>query len=325
MRQTPDWLFAVLEVLIWPVGECLTALSWGGDPLTPTYSRLALECTYAAEKPDDSEIGTDNRDSKFDEIFRRLDRIEAQVFSSRSSKETDIEANVGTPDTHTPSIETGAEVLATDGDLQNEEPSQRASRLSNDPEHLKRKDVDFHTGLSVFKLLSETKSTFEHISEQYFAWTSIWLPMISPVKFNDDSRLMNNFQPSSGFLLKVLAMHLIVTPPSDHPPTASFTDSPWYRKCKYHFGQYISMGECSLHVIQAGMLIALFEHTQYVADSARLTLGVCGRMIYELELDAFVAELSIKDQVVMTLEEEEKWYTWWDMFLLDRYVLTSTA
>jgi hypothetical protein len=286
--------------------------------LIPIHTRLALECTYATEKPDGSDAGIEKSDPKFDEIFRRLDRIEAHVFSSQLSSESGIEANLGTPDTNRPTSEIRAERMVTDEDHQNEEPPQREASLSNNPALLKRKDVDFDAGLSVFKLLSETGGTFEHIRDQYFSWTSMWLPMISPVKFDEDYRLMNNFQPSSGFLLKSFAMHLIVTPPSNHPPVASISDSPWYRNCKYHFGQYVSVGECSLHVVQAGILIALFEHTQCVADCARLTLGICGRIAYELELDVFVTEQSTKEQVGMTVDEEEKWYTWWDMILLDR-------
>lgn len=258
-------------------------------------------------KRDGSEGMTELKDSKFDEVFRRLDRIEARVFPRESA----VERSSTNGDTLS-----NASTEANTGELV-------PQKWSVDPGHLQREYAGFILFGNIFKVLSESHDTVESISKKYFEHTHNWLPIISPTRFEKNRRLFKDFKPDDNFLLTILAMHLIVTPCQKHPPADSIKDSPWYRACKHYFGQHIAFGETSLDLIQAGMLIALFEHTQAIGDRALLTLGVCARVAYALELDTFVSEQVRRGEGEMSVEDEEAVHTWWGLILLDRWLSSS--
>jgi hypothetical protein len=207
-----------------------------------------------------------------------------------------------------------------------------------DPGYLKPEYAGFMMFGSVFRVMSASRTSVEAVTKAYFDYTHKWLPIISPERFEEEINKFKDFRPTSGFLLTLLAMHLIVTPPSQHPPANSLSESPWYRACKYYFGVWTGFAELyhsesdgpppdmvlCLDVIQAGMLIALFEHTQCVPNRALVTLGFCARIAYALELDEVVAQQKTRDIGSMTLEEEEIVQTWWGLILLDRLVPLPT-
>lgn len=168
-------------------------------------------------------------------------------------------------------------------------------------------------------MLSENHTTIEAISKKYFEYTHQWLPMICPVRFEKGLRQFKDFEPEGGFLMTVLAMHLIVTPCSEHPPCNSVSESKWYRACKYYFGQMVSVGEPSIGLVQAGILIALFEHTQCIKNRALVTLGISARVAYAVGLDNIEARYAVSEQKETTMEEDEALHTWWGLILLDRF------
>jgi hypothetical protein len=188
------------------------------------------------------------------------------------------------------------------------------------PGTLRSQQMAFMVWGSVFKTLKENNTSIESVGQKYFAHTHKWIPMISNTRFAEG---LSEHQAGGGsmrFPLLVLAMHLIVTPYSEHPPTKLISDSPWYRAAKHHFGQYVALVEPSLELIQAGLLIALFEHTQCVASRAVITLGVCGTLAHALDLEKSVIQQSILVQEEMSPENQEMALTWWALLLLERQV-----
>ena len=113
-------------------------------------------------------------------------------------------------------------------------------------------------------------------------------------------------------------MHLLVTPYAQHPPASSLKDSAWYVACKSFFAQHVALNEPCIEVIQAGVLIALFEYLQCIGDQALITLGICTRLGYVMELDEVVAAQADYEVGQMTPEGEEVVLTYWALSQLDR-------
>lgn len=274
------------------------------QPLT-TDCRLSLGCSYPErDRQDESDVNYHRNDSRFDEVFRRLNTIEAHVFSR------------GEGHRRTPAQEKSPATLSEP------EGARNPLSLAVNPETLEPQYLGLVLWASVVRALDEHETNIAATAQQYFASTHKWLPIITQAKFERERlKHFDNFhisQSSDKFLLIVFAMHLVVTPISQHPQAESITQSIWYRTCKYHFAQHVALSHPSLELIQAGMLIALFEHVQCVEQRALTTLGICVRLAYDLELDEVVARQSSRGPGEMVLEEEEIVLTWWGLSRLER-------
>jgi hypothetical protein len=173
---------------------------------------------------------------------------------------------------------------------------------------------------NIFSAMSEGKTTIDIVKRKYFDSVHTWLPMISTTRFEKEHQLFRDYTPPGGFLLSMLAMHLLVTPPAEHPPAKVMAESRWYRACKYYFGMVVAVKDIDIGIVQAGILIALFEHMQQIDDRAHLTLGVSARLAYTLELEDLVARQMCEGQGSLTPEAEEAVRTWRCLILLERCV-----
>ncbi|KAF2260569.1 hypothetical protein CC78DRAFT_24336 [Lojkania enalia] len=273
-------------------------------PMCSRCSRLALNCSYTeGDILDRIEAGQEPRDAKFDEIFRRLDAIEAHVFSQNQSA-------AGIQDGQQSPEETLTE--EANGNV-------HSHAWSLTPEHLRTESrEDILRGI-VLRVLTDNSTTVEAVINRYYEHTHHWLPIIPREKAERELQKFNELHPQLGFSLLIMALHLIVTPYSQHPQSRIVSESPWYRTCKYHFAQYVTLTGPLLDTIQAGMLIALFEHTQGLTQEALLTLGICARLAYVMNLEDNVAGEYYQRADKISLEEEEMVLTWWGLILLERY------
>jgi hypothetical protein len=160
---------------------------------------------------------------------------------------------------------------------------------------------------AVVAALTESKTTFEDLSEKYFTSIHQWLPIINSIRFKKELQQFKDSkdrQAPSGWLLTVSAMHLLVTPPSEHPPAPRLAESRWYVACKAYFGVGTMVADnCDLAVAQAGMLIALFEHTQRIENRALLTLGVSARVAHTAHSASVVSQLKAAHKNQNNLED----------------------
>jgi hypothetical protein len=171
---------------------------------------------------------------------------------------------------------------------------------------------------NTLKVLAEAKTTIQIVKKKYFETIHTWLPMISSTRFDQGHRLFEEYKPPGGFLLTFLAMHLLVTPPTKHPQARCIAESQWYRALKYYFGMVVAVEDLDIGMVQAGMLISLFEHMQRVEDRALLTLGVTARLAYSLDLEGLVARKICEGQGSLNAEAEEAVRTWRCLILLER-------
>ncbi|KAJ4295461.1 hypothetical protein N0V90_007473 [Kalmusia sp. IMI 367209] len=277
------------------------------DKLLPKCSRclrLAIECSYTdPERLNGSEAGNDAADSRFEEVFERLKRIEAHVFPSEPVAQIESER------------EKSLMSLAQSHGIENPNPT----NWTLEPGTLKPQYMSLILWQSILATLDEHRTTVQAITRIYITKTDQWLPMVSSTRYQKELDVFGSLMSSDRFVLLVLAMHLVVSPSTDHPPAASLAESPWYRKCKYHFSQYVAFKEPNVELIQAGMLISLFEFDQCIEDRALATLGICCRLAYLLDFDEVMAKHASQDLGKLSPEDEEIILTWMGLTRLERY------
>ncbi|KAF2110659.1 hypothetical protein BDV96DRAFT_196758 [Lophiotrema nucula] len=274
------------------------------DKLLPTCGRclrLSIECSYVDTDRPEVVIGSNGfHDPRFDEIFRRLNTLEGHVFSP-------VQPPTGGSNALEPASSNDSMHITPPPDW------------SLDPSSLNPQWMGIILWGSTLRVVRENSTSVEEIMEKYFTHLHYWLPMVPRAKLEKQRIDFNELEPTEDFALLILAMHLNVAQKDEHPKQDDLKNSPWYRACKYHFGQYVALSEPTLALVQAGMLIALFEYTQCIGDRAWTTLGISARLAYMLGIDDIVDRIHSWGSREILPEEEESILTWWGLLLLDRY------
>ena len=150
---------------------------------------------------------------------------------------------------------------------------------------------------------------FEHIHS--------WMPFISKKRFYD-LYLPSSFQSRSDVVLLLLSLKLITTLPPTSPRNPR---TPLYHAVKRFHLQVQDSSTLSLPVLQAGVLLALYELGHGIYPAAFLSVGACARYGHALGISC---SGSLQARRVLTLVEvEERRKTWWAIVILDRLVPNS--
>ncbi|PSN73449.1 hypothetical protein BS50DRAFT_582982 [Corynespora cassiicola Philippines] len=268
-------------------------------------TRLSVSCLYPdADTSHDTETSPGQSGTRIDEILERLSNIESHIGLSNS----DTNPN-STPSGLTQSLASSNRAIPDDWKIS--------------PGNLHPDSLGMVTYGSLVRVQREKNTPLATFINKYFSYTHFWLPMVRRRKLDTEFENLDTLiiEGNDDYKIVFLAMHLLV---SDKIPgdTSSSYD---YRACKYHFGHYLTLKKPYVHLIQAGMMIALYEHMQSIEDRAVTTLGICARLAYTLNLDRLVAEISYRAKADLSAEEEEAVLTWWGLSLLDRYFSMNPA
>lgn len=97
-----------------------------------------------------------------------------------------------------------------------------------------------------------------------------------------------------------------------------------YRLVKKFYLEVESTEGLCIQVLQAGILIAIFEIGDAIYPAAYLTVGTCARYGVALGLDKINQDRlgSDHDRTVSWMEIEERRRAWWGVLILDRSVIT---
>lgn len=149
---------------------------------------------------------------------------------------------------------------------------------------------------------------------KYFDHIHSWMPFISKKRFYD-LYLPSPFQSRPDIVLLLLALKLITTlpPSSPHNPR-----TPLYYAVKHFHLQVEGSSVLSLPVLQAAVLVALYEFGHAIYPAAFLSVGACARYAHALGINCSGV---LQTRRVLTLVEvEERRKTWWAIVILDRCV-----
>ncbi|CAI7637608.1 unnamed protein product [Penicillium discolor] len=128
---------------------------------------------------------------------------------------------------------------------------------------------------------------------RFFKHIHQWLPFISKKRFYD-LYLQPSFRSRPDVVLLLLALKLITTFP---PAVEEFS---------------------SILVLQAGVLVALYELGHGIYPAAFLSIGACARYAHALGIN--VSRTVPTRRVLTLVEVEERRRVWWAIVILDRFV-----
>ena len=147
---------------------------------------------------------------------------------------------------------------------------------------------------------------------RYFDHIHSWMPFISKKRFYD-LYLPSPFQSRSDIVLLLLSLKLITTLPPTRPRNPQTL---LYQAVKHFQLQVEGSSILSLQILQAAVLIALYELGHAIYPTAFLSVGACARYAYALGINCCGA---LQTRRVLTLVEvEERRKTWWAIVILDR-------
>ncbi|KAI6754871.1 hypothetical protein HG530_012623 [Fusarium avenaceum] len=147
------------------------------------------------------------------------------------------------------------------------------------------------------------------VSKAYFDTIHKWLPMVSKKRL-DMGLPLQNAGPDLAMLF--LAMKLITKPITPVP------DLTLYREAKAFLALLEGDGVISLLLLQAMILIAVYELGHAIYPAAWMTTGSCAR--YSDVLGIGPGDFTVLEQVTTWTEAEERKRVWWCVFILDKII-----
>ena len=165
----------------------------------------------------------------------------------------------------------------------------------------------------VLHLLGDTDE-IRVTASNFFEHIHSWMPFISKKRFYE-LYLRPSFRSRSDVILLLLTLKLITTLPSKSPRSPR---TPLYYVAKHFYLEVEGSSVFSISVLQAGVLLALYELGHAVYPAAFLSIGACARYAHALNIDG--SRTGNARKVLTLVEVEERRRVWWAIVILDRFV-----
>jgi len=146
----------------------------------------------------------------------------------------------------------------------------------------------------------------------YFVSTFTWMGIVSKKKLYRDTPIPSIALEADVALL-VLCMKLINDKVGDQDPRTTL-----YSIAKDFYSAVEVTGIGSIRLLQAGILITLYEMGHAIYPDAYLTLGRCGRVGQAIGLQntGGIPQLALEPESWDDMEERRR--VWWAVYILDR-------
>jgi hypothetical protein len=156
-------------------------------------------------------------------------------------------------------------------------------------------------------------------TSMYFENIHIWMPIISKKRFYDHL-LQPTFSFHADVTILLLSMKLIT---SMIPEDLENPRTPAYNAAKHFYLEIEASGIMSIQVLQAGLLLSLYEFGHAIYPSAYLSIGSCARYAYALGINKDANTQVSKVLTLVELEENKR--VWWGIVILDRSEFSPLA
>ena len=188
--------------------------------------------------------------------------------------------------------------------------------------------------LQVHGIIRSTGQFVDDISARYFQGFHSHLPIISRTSFYNNL-VMLGAAPAADFSVLLLTICLITHAPalgyqSRHGASRSVEQQSLYFTARSLFAQVQVSCSPSVPLIQAGLLLAVYEYTHGRPDDAFVTIAGSARMAYGARIharDCHQTEMantaSHNANTELLLRTEEAANTWWGIVICERYVVPS--
>ena len=169
----------------------------------------------------------------------------------------------------------------------------------------------------VHSIIRATGQFIDDVTVRYFRGIHEWIPVISRRCFQD--RLINSSAPAhADFSTLLLCMCLITYQPLQ--VTAQLvTQDDMYLTTKMLFAHVQTFVSSSPNLIQAGILISIYEYTHGKLDLAYNSIANCAKMAYAIGLHKVKPSSNPQGNEERLAAQEEK-NIWWGIIIYERYV-----
>jgi hypothetical protein len=165
------------------------------------------------------------------------------------------------------------------------------------------------------------------VAHAYFRTIDVWLPILTPTECTRRLETICADQDAEMACL-LLCMYLVTQPPTAGQPSL-VTQSPTtgqtsslemqtttYFQAKALHAAFTAAGHCALEIIQAGLLISLYEQGHGMIDAAQLSMATCIRLAIKMKL---------RLRTATEAQRTEFGRLWWGILILDRYMCASPS
>jgi hypothetical protein len=166
----------------------------------------------------------------------------------------------------------------------------------------------------VLSILFSNGESVQSVTAVYFRTIDVWLPIISPQKCVE--KLKNIASDNNPELCNLLLCMYLVTRQPGNTSGIKEMQTPLYFEAKTLLTALTSSGHSSIEVIQAGVLLSLYEQGHGMIDVAQLTMSVCTRMAMKIKVALRAAP---------ELQNTDFGRLWWGIIILDRYVFLHSS
>lgn len=157
-------------------------------------------------------------------------------------------------------------------------------------------------------------ASLRDISSRYFNTIHEGLPIISKKRFCAQ-QLNSLSEPRADAALLVLCMKLILWHPTEADTDPETTL--YYATKRFHFTLQAT-GIPSIQIVQAGIIIALYEIGHSIFPAAYMTIGACARYGSAFGFDGNAMSMTMSRGWI---DVEERKRAWWAIMILDRLVI----
>jgi hypothetical protein len=173
-------------------------------------------------------------------------------------------------------------------------------------------NIDRFFGGLVMTTMVEQNQSFAGALDSYFGNIHPWLPIIHEQTFRSRAYHLGT-SPEAETALIFLSMLLVL----DTQRSDIGKESQLYNLCRYLFSFLRMSRSPSLELVQAGLLLAVYELGSGRAQAASLTIGTCARVGYVLRLN--VDDPRLPDGHLSWVRSEEQRRVWLGVYMVDRY------
>jgi len=154
------------------------------------------------------------------------------------------------------------------------------------------------------------------IASKFFAHIHSWMPFISKKRFYE-LHLRSSIQSRPDVVLLLICLRLITTLPPTSPRNPR---TPLYHAAKHFYLDVEGSSIFSILVLQAGVLLSLYELGHAIYPAAFLSIAACARYAHGFGIN--VNGMLNTRRVLTLVEVEERRRVWWAIVILDRFVLS---
>jgi hypothetical protein len=172
------------------------------------------------------------------------------------------------------------------------------------------------------------------MSARYFQGFHLHLPIISRTRFYNNLIVLGA-TPADDFSVLLLTICLITQAPAleyqfEHKAPQSVEQQSLYLAARCLFAQVQVSCSPSVSLIQAGLLLAMYEYTHSWPEDEFVTIAGSARMAYAARIhgsDRLQTQMTLKAgqnaNTELLLQAEEAANTWWGNFVCERYISPS--